>query len=329
MIIRPATQTDIPGIIVLLKQSLGESMIPKSESLWNWKHNENPFGPSYVLVAEEDNTLMGVRAFMRWQWQRGNKIYDAIRAVDTATHPEHQGKGIFKKLTLAQLELCKKEGTHFVFNTPNTQSRPGYLKMGWQQQGKMPMKLQIRRPVTILFNRLLNRKKYVGITEDPTPASDWSGVSAMLEGYAMNTSLLHSIYSPAYINWRYASNPLFNYTYFTDHKSYLLIGRVKYQSFIKELRLTDIFTFKNGDMPKTKKHIRQSLNTFCNQYAIDFVSMSGNQYLQYQSLLPLGPLPVKPLGPIVTIRDINVTGETDMLLTNSNWQYSLGDMELF
>lgn len=329
MIIRPATPADIPAIIVLLKQSLGESMIPKSESLWNWKHNENPFGASYVLVAEEENTLIGVRAFMRWEWRKENKNYQAIRAVDTATHPEHQGKGIFKKLTLAQLELCKKEGTHFVFNTPNSQSRPGYLKMGWQQQGKMPMKLQIRRPITILSNRLLNRKKYIGITTDPTPAKDWSGISAMLEGYTISSPLLHSVYSPAYINWRYANNPLFNYTYFTDNKTYLLIGRIKYQSFIKELRLTDVFTFTNDNMQKTKRHIRLSLHSFCKQHAIDFVSMSGNQYLQYQSLLPLGPIPVKPLGPIVTIRDINVASEMNILLNNSNWQYSLGDMELF
>ena len=32
---------------------------------------------------------------------------------------------------------CAREGVDFVFNTPNDQSRPGYLKMGWQLVGKL------------------------------------------------------------------------------------------------------------------------------------------------------------------------------------------------
>ena len=103
MIIRPATYDDTPAIIELLKKSLGESMIPKSAALWSWKHEQNPFGPSFVLLAEENNELIGVRAFMQWQWVWNDKIYRAIRAVDTATHPKHQGRGIFKKLRYRSL----------------------------------------------------------------------------------------------------------------------------------------------------------------------------------------------------------------------------------
>src|SRR5688572_13844447 len=100
MQIREATELDIPIIVDLLKLSLGESLMPKSEAYWRWKHVENPFGASPVLLCFEDDMLIGVRAFMRWQWFHNGKIQTAVRAVDTATHPAHQGKGIFKKLTL-------------------------------------------------------------------------------------------------------------------------------------------------------------------------------------------------------------------------------------
>ena len=93
MIIRKATESDIPEIIDLLKRSLGESLIPKSEPLWRWKHLENPFGPSPCLLAEENGKLIGVRAFLRWDYVENQQIYHAYRAVDTATHPDHQGKG--------------------------------------------------------------------------------------------------------------------------------------------------------------------------------------------------------------------------------------------
>ena len=97
MDIRAAQPQDTPAIIEILKKSLGESLIPITENLWSWKHEQNPFGKSFVLLALENAELIGVRAFMRWRWQWNGKEFEAIRAVDTATHPDHQGKGIFKK----------------------------------------------------------------------------------------------------------------------------------------------------------------------------------------------------------------------------------------
>src|SRR5688500_12323348 len=117
MEIREATEADIPAIVALLKISLGENLMPKSDRYWRWKHLENPFGPSPVLLCWEGGNLIGVRAFMRWRWMWEQKNYHAVRAVDTATHPGHQGKGIFKRLTLSLVERCRHED-HFVFNTP-------------------------------------------------------------------------------------------------------------------------------------------------------------------------------------------------------------------
>ena len=62
----------------------------------------------------------------------------AVRAVDTATDPDYQGRGLFTRLTLQAIDELRAEGVDFVFNTPNDQSRPGYLKMGWQVVGTLP-----------------------------------------------------------------------------------------------------------------------------------------------------------------------------------------------
>ena len=40
------------------------------------------------------------------------------------------------------------QGVAHVFNTPNEQSRPGYLKMSWQQVGKLPVEVWFRSPVS-------------------------------------------------------------------------------------------------------------------------------------------------------------------------------------
>ncbi|MDH5380092.1 MAG: hypothetical protein OEW75_04520, partial [Cyclobacteriaceae bacterium] len=41
------------------------------------------------------------------------------------------------------------ELTHFIFNTPNEKSRPGYLKMGWVDAGRLPVYF---RPVAGIKN---------------------------------------------------------------------------------------------------------------------------------------------------------------------------------
>ena len=90
MIIRNSTPEDIPAIVALLQLSLGESLIKKSSRSWNYKHVDNPFGISQVLLAFENDVLVGVRAFMKFQWRLGTEVWSAYRAVDTATHPDYQ-----------------------------------------------------------------------------------------------------------------------------------------------------------------------------------------------------------------------------------------------
>ena len=242
MQLRSAIPNDKPAIIELLRKSLGESTIPKSEILWNWKHEQNPFGPSYLLLAEEDAKLVGVRAFMRWEWCWKGRIYKAIRAVDTATDPAYQGRGIFKKLTLEQIAICKNEGVSFVFNTPNNQSKPGYLKMGWVEQGRLPLKFKVLRPLTMAYLKLLKENKSVETVEHISHPPDWqSDVVDLVENAVVNRDRLLTHTSHHYISWRYEKNPLFRYHYFTDHSTFFIIGRLKKHSFGCELRLVEFF----------------------------------------------------------------------------------------
>mgnify|MGYP003575011321 CR=1 FL=1 len=332
MTIRPATPEDKPAIINLMKQSLGETLIPKSEGLWNWKHEQNPFGPSFVLIAEENKELIGLRAFMQWRWLWKEETYKAIRAVDTATHPAHQGKGIFKKLTLQQLAACKEEGVHFVFNTPNDKSKPGYLKMGWVEQGKMPLKFAVCNPFAIAYAKFFNKGRFSSEAIDPTPEQEWQPqIPELAKQYQPQSNNLVTALTPQYISWRYAQNPLFRYNYFTDGKNFLLISRVKNHSFTKELRLVDFILLNpNANPSSISTEIKKQVKQYCKKHVINLISFSGNQFQQYTPYFAwMGMLPVKPLGPIITLKDINMNERFPELLSVSNWNYSLGDMELF
>jgi hypothetical protein len=143
--VRRALSGDRPEMIELCRAALGWHEDDPSERFFSWKHDQNPFGASPAWVAvDDDGRLAGVRVFMRWRFRGPDGVLRAVRAVDTATRPDMQGRGIFTRLTKGALPDLADEGTDLVFNTPNDQSRPGYLKMGWQVVGRVPVAMRPR-----------------------------------------------------------------------------------------------------------------------------------------------------------------------------------------
>ena len=95
------TAADRDAILDLLRVSLGREVDDRYEALFAWKHVENAFGPSPAWIACDGDRIAGFRTLMRWEFLDGDQVVRAVRAVDTATHPDYQGRGIFTRLTLA------------------------------------------------------------------------------------------------------------------------------------------------------------------------------------------------------------------------------------
>lgn len=306
MMIRSAVDTDIPGIVELLRLSLGESLMPKSEEFWRWKHVANPFGASPVLLAFEKDQLIGVRAFMRWEWKQGNRIFKAVRAVDTATHPQHQGKGIFKKLTLQLVEQCREEGVDFIYNSPNKISKPGYLKMGWVHNRKM--KLHIK-PVFSWGARSQDFDACYSMAN--RNFSFASGFNKLRSG------ILGTHASREFLDWRYGHSPNVQYFLFSDDTispTYLTIFRLKPYRFGTEFRICDTYQSDGNGISKWRDHLRQ------------VVRESGANLVTSAEKLNLFPEFSFPLGPAITTYPFSLDHK---FLSTDSWQPSLGDMEVF
>ena len=308
MQIRKGTKEDIPGIIDLLRLSLGESLIPKSEELWRWKHVENPFGASPVLLAEEGGQLVGIRAFLKWEYRFQSKTISACRAVDTAVHPDFQGKGIFTTLTLQLIEEIKKDGVDLIYNTPNTKSTPGYLKMGWEKWGKLPIQLSWNWGSFFYKNQ-------------KNQLEDWSNLHSLIEKLESNFLGSESVktnLTPGYIFWRYRDCPLFDYQFLSDKETYLLIYRIKNNSWGRELRICDYFYLEKPDPKKVNKDLKEAHRNS----GARWVSTSG---LFKDQGINLNLAPNLPLGPLVTLRKMKEELDPNAL----PWAWSLGDLELF
>jgi hypothetical protein len=67
--IRPFEDDDEPAVLALLDSALEGSPTGRwSPDFFRWKHLDNPFGRSFVLVAVAGERIVGLRAFMRWRW---------------------------------------------------------------------------------------------------------------------------------------------------------------------------------------------------------------------------------------------------------------------
>jgi GNAT superfamily N-acetyltransferase len=125
--IRAAEASDRDAIIGVASRALGWVGDERDRALFAWKHDDNPFGRSPAWVAVLDGEVVGFRTFLCWELERDGARLRLARAVDTATDPAAQGKGIFRRLTLDAVDALSAEGYDAIFNTPNDQSRPGYL----------------------------------------------------------------------------------------------------------------------------------------------------------------------------------------------------------
>jgi GNAT superfamily N-acetyltransferase len=211
--VRAATPADDEQVLDLVRTSLGWSPSDPDEQLFRWKHRENPAGVSPAWIALDGDRVVGFRTFMRWEFlDDSNRVVRAVRAVDTATHPDYRGRGIFRTLTLAALEELKAEGVSFVFNTPNDQSRPGYLKMGWSVVGRLPVGVH-----------LSGVRGLVRMAKSRVPADLWSlptavgldAAEALRDRSTAEALLRHAPKhglrtnrTPEYLAWRTALAPL-------------------------------------------------------------------------------------------------------------------------
>jgi hypothetical protein len=214
--VAPYRDEDEPLVLQLLAESLGPGPAgQRSPEFFRWKHLANPFGRSLMLVARDGERIIGLRAFLRWRLRAGDRIIRAVRAVDTATHPDHRGRGVFATLTREAVGLLRSD-TDLIFNTPNELSGPGYLKMGWRKVGTVGMSVRPRRFLRVLA-RAGSFRASTPIPDRPEPVSRWAPAQQVLldrrlEGFVgaveLDRARMSTPRDTAYLKWRFGDGPI-------------------------------------------------------------------------------------------------------------------------
>lgn len=291
---------DVTQIVTLFEVCLGTEGGAPTVAFWNWKHNQNPGGISPVILAWDKDKLIGIRAFMCFKFHNKEGVYKAYRPVDTATHPDYQGKGIFKNLTLTLIEdLQQIKEKAFIFNTPNAQSKPGYLKMGWKEWGK-PL---IQVAPTFAFWGGDFKKHQTKLLQ-----YDFSNIVVNKE------DKLTVCKDADYYKWRYQDIALQHYG-LVEINNYLIIYRQKKVKFLKEFRICDII-YKNSSCKTLPTFVLIRLLFLFPPGFITFISQ--NKFLL--------SLKLKNKAPMVTYRKVK---ETDADIPFDSIDWNIGELELF
>ncbi len=337
--IKPYDPAKKAEVLQLVRLCLGEKADMDRDSLWwDWRHEANPFGRSLILTAEVDGQIVGVRPFLRWQLMCDERLVNAVKPVDTATHVDFRRQGIFTKLTRAALEQAKQQGVNLLFNTPNENSIAGYLKMGWKRAARLPLYVKALRPFRAFSRVLLSRlglppnSKPVTTTEqfdNLLPARrllEGADTIAALDFHSNGNGDYHTPRTLEFLRWRYVDHPHATYYAEVDQQADKIAGvlfyRIKTRMNLREVLLDDLLTRDNR--PETAIRL---LNRLCRRVQADYiVAHFPKRSLPSAALRALGFWRVPGKRIQLVARGLD-EGPSSAVIDNTNWALSMADIE--
>jgi len=105
-----------------------------------WLYRQNPDGPAVGMDAYLGDELAAHYVTIPRTYRQGGATYRALLSVNTATHPRHQQRGLFKRLANATYEAGQAQGFQFVLGAANANSTHGFIRsLGFEHLGQIRM----------------------------------------------------------------------------------------------------------------------------------------------------------------------------------------------
>ena len=103
-----------------------------------WQYVDNPDGTILGFNAFDGADLAAHYVTQPMQAMIGGQKKKGLLSLNTATHPAHQGKGLFVKLADRTYQYAAEQGYDFVIGVANQNSVHGFIKkLGFQLVGQL------------------------------------------------------------------------------------------------------------------------------------------------------------------------------------------------
>lgn len=132
-------------------QALMETCFPDSNvfslEYMDWLYKKNPAGPVVGCNAMAGGELAAHYVTVPALWNYKGRTVRGLLSLNTATHPNHQRKGLFVKLAEATYETGSEEGFSFVVGVANQNSTHGFVKkLGFELVDPLEAKITLGVP---------------------------------------------------------------------------------------------------------------------------------------------------------------------------------------
>jgi GNAT superfamily N-acetyltransferase len=135
---RPGDEREIQDLFrFVFGKEMGKT---ESERHWEWEFKENPSGPGEILLAVDQDRIVGHYAVIPQRFKvKGRRVMGTL-SLDTMVHPDYQGQRIFTRLALALYDDIGGKGMPLTYGFPNKNSIHGIVnKLRWEEIAVLPV----------------------------------------------------------------------------------------------------------------------------------------------------------------------------------------------
>ena len=260
---------DESQILTLYKEVNRREM---SADHWQWKFAQSPFGDSYNMMMFDGSKLIGLNSLIPMDVQVSGTIVKAALSVNTMTHPDYRGQGIFAVLGEEAHQLCRSKGVQFGYGFSNNNSyQIGINKIQWKGFGKMGvMKKKLERGA----GRPPKSENIYRIDKfDKRVDSLWDKVKGNFNVVVPRTE--------EFLNWRFTRHPVIKYPKFVfqrDNKEILGYSILKTYTGGGEIKghIVDMVCVKEKDI------VLALINYACNYFIENKIDNDSCNNYPYQ-----------------------------------------------
>ncbi len=112
-----------------------------------WRYRDNPAGQVIGADAWDGERLAAHYVACPLEARIDGHVVRGLISLNTATHPDYQGRGLFTQLAEAAYGLGAEAGYSFVIGVANANSTPGFLRrLAFQDVGRLHAGVLARLP---------------------------------------------------------------------------------------------------------------------------------------------------------------------------------------
>lgn len=218
--VRESTPADAEKIHDLMATCFGLRRPPRFE---HWRYADPPFGQSLSFIAVDGDRCIAHEALLPTRMQLGKETVLGAQSMDTMTHPDYRGQGVFVATARACFEVAAERGIELLYGFPNGLSLHGLLRLNWDHTGDIQ---QWTRPVSLAHALppglatvadqlldLLPRGRRTGV-DVTVGRPDDDTLEEVLGRWRGQPKLCRVARSAAWLEWRYRPGAEMEYDWF-------------------------------------------------------------------------------------------------------------------